>query len=65
MVFVDYFNDKDETETINYIASIIIKYRPKVVSVETNSIGNVYYGLLKKENIVLRCQNNSRRICHY
>lgn len=49
MVYVDYFNDKDETETINYIASIVIKYKPKVISVETNSIGNVYYGLLKKK----------------
>ena len=26
-----------------------MKYKPKVVSVETNSIGNVYYGLLKKK----------------
>lgn len=44
------FNDKDETETINFIVNTICKkYPPTKVLVELNSIGNVFYGLLEKK----------------
>lgn len=42
------FNNLDETETINRIIELVRYYRPKKILVEKNSIGNVYYGLLKK-----------------
>lgn len=48
MVDIVYFNDKDETATIGEIVKLANKYRPTKIIVETNSIGNVYYGLLKK-----------------
>lgn len=47
-IFCTGFNDKDETETITYIVEIIKQYKPLKVLVETNSIGEVFYGLLKK-----------------
>lgn len=49
MVDLVYFNDKDSTLTISAIADMIEKYRPLKVVVEKNSIGSVYYDLLKKE----------------
>lgn len=48
MVGLHHFNDKDETQTINYIIDLIRQYRPLKVQVETNSIGGVFYGLLDK-----------------
>lgn len=48
MVDIVYFNDLDETETIDKIIELAIKYKPKKITVETNSIGNIYYGLLQK-----------------
>lgn len=48
MVDIVYFNDLDETETLNKIIELAIKYKPKKITVETNSIGNIYYGLLQK-----------------
>lgn len=43
-----HFNDKDETQTINIIIDLCKQYRPLKVTVETNSIGRVFYGLLDK-----------------
>lgn len=48
MVALYHFNDKDETQTINYIIELIKKHRPLKIQVETNSIGQVYWGLLDK-----------------
>lgn len=48
MVDLVHFADKDETSTIEYIISLLKKYHPLKVQVETNSIGQVFYGLLDK-----------------
>lgn len=48
MVDIVYFNDLDETQTLNKIIELAIKYKPKKITVETNSIGNIYFGLLQK-----------------
>lgn len=44
---VVYFNDKDPNQTINEIEKLAKKWQPNRITVETNSIGNVYFGLLK------------------
>ena len=49
MVDLKYFNDKDSTDTIREIINIIKKWKPLKVNVEKNSIGSVYFDLLKKE----------------
>lgn len=49
MVYLDYFNDKDETSTINHIMNLIEQYKPIKCQVELNSIGKVFYGLLSKK----------------
>lgn len=43
-----HFNDKDETQTIQTIIELAKKYRPIKITVETNSIGRVFFGLLDK-----------------
>lgn len=48
MVKLIHFNDKDETQTIDTIESLVDQYRPKKVKVELNSIGKIFYGLLQK-----------------
>lgn len=48
MIDIVHFNDKDETQTINEIINLAIKYRPQKITVETNSIGRVFFGLLDK-----------------
>lgn len=48
MVKLFHFNDKDETQTIDYIVELIKEYRPLKVLCESNSIGTVFYGLLDK-----------------
>ena len=48
MVALYHFNDKDETATINEIIRMIQLHKPLKVQVETNSIGQVFYGLLDK-----------------
>lgn len=60
MVDLYYFNDKDETETINFIVNIAKKYAPIKIAVETNSIGKIYYGLLDKA--LVKAQVKSRLI---
>lgn len=49
MVDIVYFNDLDETQTINKIVELARKWQPKKITVETNSIGAIYYGLLQKQ----------------
>ena len=44
---VVYFNDKDPNQTINEIEKLAKKWQPNRITVETNSIGNVYFGLLR------------------
>lgn len=46
---IKYFNDKDPKQTIAEILRLVAQYNPKKVTVETNSIGNVYFGLLRDE----------------
>jgi hypothetical protein len=48
MVYIEGFSNKDETETIEHLAEILERYKPRVTKVESNSIGQVFYGLLKK-----------------
>lgn len=48
MTALYHFNDKDETQTIDYIIELIKKHKPLRVQVESNSIGTVFYGLLDK-----------------
>ena len=48
MVYIEGFSNKDETETIEHLAEILERYRPRVTKVESNSIGQVFYGLLRK-----------------
>ena len=43
------FNDKNATETIEYIISLASEYKPSKIQVELNSIGKVFYELLQKE----------------
>ena len=53
-----HWNDLDETSTISAIVDALREYQVKKVTVETNSIGGVYLGLLKKAIVRadLRCQ---------
>lgn len=44
---IKYFNDKDPKQTIAEILRLVAQYKPKKVTVETNSIGNIYFGLLR------------------
>ena len=48
MIDIVHFNDKDETQTINEIIRLARQYRPLKITVETNSIGRVFFGLLDK-----------------
>lgn len=48
MEAIYHFNDKDETQTIDYIIELIKLYKPLKIQVESNSIGQVFYGLLDK-----------------
>lgn len=44
-----YFNDKDPKQTINEIMRLVAQWNPRKVTVETNSIGNIYFGILRDE----------------
>ena len=48
MIGLYHFSDKDETQTVEYIISLMKKYKPLKCQVEINSIGSVFYGLLDK-----------------
>jgi hypothetical protein len=47
-IYIEHFNDLDETQTIRRVVEIIKQYKPKVCQYETNSIGTIFGGLLKK-----------------
>lgn len=48
MIDIVHFNDKDETQTINEVIRLAKQYHPLKITVETNSIGRVFMGLLDK-----------------
>ena len=48
MIDIIHFNDKDETQTINEVIRLAKLYQPLKITVETNSIGRVFFGLLDK-----------------
>lgn len=48
-IYIDYFNNLDETQTINRIVKLAKEYNPKSITVELNSIGRIFFGLLDKE----------------
>lgn len=52
MIFIKHVNDKSPTEQVDYIAKLIEEYKPIKVTVESNSIGEVYYDLLQKKTNV-------------
>lgn len=47
-IYLERFNDLDETQTINRIIELLKEYKPKTVQYEKNGIGVVYGGLLQK-----------------
>ena len=47
LVDIHYFNDKGPNETIEEIKRLAKIWHPNRITVETNSIGNVYFGLLR------------------
>lgn len=49
VVRLKYFNDLTPVEQLKFISSWIKEEKPERVIVESNSIGNVYYDMLKKE----------------
>lgn len=60
MIFIDGFNDLDETQTIQRIIEIIQEYSPTRITVELNSIGRIFYGLLTKKINELNIDTNVR-----
>lgn len=48
LIYLEHFNGVDESITIDRIIDVIKKYSPTKIQVETNSIGQIYYNLLKK-----------------
>ena len=48
-VYLWHFNDKDATETINFIINVLKTNPIKKCCIETNSLGSVYKDLLKRE----------------
>ena len=49
MVFIEYFNDKTPTEQIDRIVRLIEQYQPIKITVESNSIGNIYLDMLQQK----------------
>lgn len=47
-IYIERFNDKDETETITRVVELIREFRPITVQYETNSIGTIFGGMLQK-----------------
>lgn len=47
-IYIERWNDKDETQTINRIVELLREFRPKTTQYEKNGIGAVYGGLLSK-----------------
>lgn len=49
MIDLVHFNDLDETQTIEKICDMVEEYHPVRITVELNSIGRIFYGLLQKK----------------
>lgn len=47
-IYIERWNDLDETQTVERITRLLSEYRPKVTQYEKNGIGAVYGGLLSK-----------------
>lgn len=47
-IYIERFNNLDETQTIKRVIEVIKQYRPITIQYETNGIGVVYGGLLSK-----------------
>lgn len=58
MVYLWHFNDKDTTETIDFIVNVLKEYGIKKAVLEINSMGRTYKDLLKREvaNKRIPCQ---------
>lgn len=56
MVFIKYFNDKTPTEQVDLLTNIFTEYQGfiKIVQVEQNSIGSVFYDMLVRKNPKIR-----------
>ena len=56
MVFIKYFNDKTPTEQVDLLTNILTEYQEfiKIVQVEQNSIGSVFYDMLVQKNPKIR-----------
>ena len=56
MVFIKYFNDKTPTEQVDLLTNILTEYQGfiKIVQVEQNSIGSVFYDMLVHKNPKIR-----------
>jgi hypothetical protein len=56
MVFIKYFNDKTPTEQVDLLTNILTEYQGfiKIVQVEQNSIGSVFYDMLVRKNPKIR-----------
>lgn len=56
MVFIKYFNDKTPTEQVDLLTNILTEYQGfiKIVQVEQNSIGSVFYDMLVQKNPKIR-----------
>lgn len=56
MVFIKYFNDKTPTEQVDLLTNIFTEYQGfiKIVQVEQNSIGSVFYDMLVQKNPKIR-----------
>lgn len=48
MMYIEKFNNLDETQTIERIIELVKTYDPIKIKVEMNSIGKIFYGLLNK-----------------
>lgn len=47
-IYIERFNDLDETQTIDRIVRLIKEWRPVTIQYETNGIGAIFGGLLNK-----------------
>ena len=47
-IYIERWNDRDETQTIDRIVELLKEFRPKTTQYEKNGIGVVYGGLLSK-----------------
>ena len=49
MLYIEGFNDKNETDTISRIVELAKKYTPHTITVELNSIGKIFFNLLRSK----------------